>query len=142
MRHLVLALMIALLPIRGWVGEVMATEMATEMASSRSAQPEFAIKNIAAHAQRTGAEGHFGHQSADAMPATAMADCADHGDAAGADTAPSCDACASCQACHTVALSPAGVHASPGVTAQTPRPTLVARFASADMAPGHKPPIS
>lgn len=29
MRHLILALLIALLPIRGWVGEVMATQMAS-----------------------------------------------------------------------------------------------------------------
>jgi hypothetical protein len=137
MRHLLLALLIALVPIRGWVGDV----MATGMASSRVAQPEFAIEMGAVHAHGARAEGHFGHETA-AQSADAMPDCAGHGDAPAVASPFSCDSCDSCQACHTLALSPPLTSAAPLLTAPAPPHSAVARFASADMAPGQKPPIS
>jgi hypothetical protein len=51
MRPLFLAFMIALLPLRGWVGDVMALEMT-------SGQP-VAMQNIATAAYSTGARGIF-----------------------------------------------------------------------------------
>lgn len=138
MRHLVLALMIALLPIRGWVGDVMATEMASTMAT----QPENATKMVAAHAHAAGAEGQLGPEMAHQQAAATMPDCPGHGDAPAPAAHASCDACQACQACHTVALSPPAASAVPLLTALTPPHSPVARFASADMAPGQKPPIS
>lgn len=139
MRHLVLALMIALLPIRGWVGDV----MATEMASPKATQPANATKMVAAHAHGAGAEGHFDHVSADAPAAQPAPDCAGHG---AGDSSPAadahCESCTACQACHTVALSPL----IPALHAATAAPALprspAAHFASAPAALGQKPPIS
>lgn len=139
MRHLVLALMIALLPIRGWVGDV----MATEMASSHSAVLD-ATKIIADHAQPVWAEGHFDPTSAAPEAVVAALDCAGHG--GGDSPAPAsgahCEVCPACQACHTVALSPAADANAPALTPLPPPHSPVARFASADTAQGHKPPIS
>jgi hypothetical protein len=135
MRHLVLALMIALLPIRGWVGDV----MATEMASPQAAQLHHATEMVAAHAHATGAEAHFDHESSVKSPP----DCAGHGEGSGSPTADAhCESCAACQACHTVALSPVSTRtASLAVSPALPR-SPAARFASAIAALGQKPPIS
>lgn len=138
MRHLMLALMIALLPIRGWVGDV----MATEMASHKPAQLQDATEMLAAHAYGTGAEGHFDHLTAAASSAQPAADCAGHGAAESGPVADvHCDSCTVCQACHTVALSPlipAGhaVMAAPALPRAPPD-----HFASAFSALGQKPPI-
>ncbi|MES2687345.1 MAG: hypothetical protein V4706_11015 [Pseudomonadota bacterium] len=130
--------MIALLPIRGWVGDVMATEMASTMAT----QPENATKMVAAHAHGAGAEGQFDHETAPQQAAATMPDCPGHGDAPAPATHASCDACQACQACHTVALTPPAASPASVMTALAPPHSPVARFASADMAPGQKPPIS
>ena len=47
MRFLVVALMIALLPLRGWAGEVMATEMASSQITHHHEQLDDAIELIA-----------------------------------------------------------------------------------------------
>jgi hypothetical protein len=139
MRHLVLALMIALLPIRGWVGEV----MATDMASSKATQRQNATKMVAAHAHGAGAGDHFGHASTDAPAPAAAPDCAGHGTQ---ESNPMADAhgesCTVCQACHTVALFPMiPAMPSPMASPSVPR-SPATRFASAIAAPGQKPPIS
>jgi hypothetical protein len=138
MRHLVLALLIALLPIRGWIGEV----MATGMASSRVAHSALAIENGATHVDRERAAGHFSHEVAPSESAAAMPDCPGHGDAPVPASHVSCDSCQACQACHTVGLSPPLTSPVPLLTPLAPPHSAVARFASADMAPGQKPPIS
>lgn len=127
MRHLFLALMIVLLPLRGWAGDV----MAAQMSSTALAQTE-----LAAH--------HMTHGTpADHATMALHADCAGHEAADGHAGAPeNCGTCTACQLCHTVALTPPFPHPAPAsLTAgqpQAPHP----HFASAERAPGLKPPIS
>jgi hypothetical protein len=140
MRLLLLALMIALLPLRGWVGEVMEMEMI--------AGPPIAIQNIATTAYSTGARGIFSINSRNSP-----ADCTNHAEAAmdlHADTpAPhdpaaqdDCGSCDNCQICHSVELTSDVI---PGVNV-IPLPLLQPgdglQFASAVAALRLKPPIS
>jgi hypothetical protein len=131
MRVLVLALMIALLPLRGWVGEAMAGQMA--------AQQLLAIKSGAASPVPMGAVAGFSSQAA----MQAMPDCPGH--MAGADQASTADVCACCnhcQVCSTAALQADPV-LQPGPAAPQARPSMHAeRFASAPGIQAIKPPIS
>jgi hypothetical protein len=139
MRHLFLVLMIALLPLRGWVGDV----MATEMASPRAAQLQLATEMIAADAHVESNGGHFDHAAMAAGPAQAQPDCAGHGAGDASATADAhCDSCTLCQACHNIALSPAAPAALPVLARPAPAHSPLATFASADSALGQKPPIS
>jgi len=142
MRHLLLALLIALLPLRGWVGDAMATQMAAGQLQHRAMQAEAP----AAHSHEEDmAVAHVGHhEEAVAQAPQAMHDCADK--ATDKDSSHSadghCETCAACQACHTVALSPAAIDSMPVFSAPS-LPRLAAdSFASADAALRQKPPIS
>lgn len=137
MRKWLLVLMIALLPLRAWVGEAMAGEMMSRHAAL--------------------AAGVQAQQSA-ALPAAQLApsahDCMGHGQAAPpsveapVDTTAAipldgdCPTCASCQACSAVAL--AFAEAAPGATpfGSALPATRELRFASAEPVPAVKPPIS
>ena len=142
MRRLFLILMIALLPVRGWVGDVMAVEMSMVMA----AQNEIATESVASYAHSTGARGQFDSENT----APAYAECPGHAGAAPADmvatadnaTNGHCNTCGVCQICHTVALATT-VAQYPA----DPKPDALpfigsTRFASAVTALGQKPPIS
>lgn len=129
MRALFLALMITLLPLRGWVGDVMAMEL---VAPTLAASPAHAPVHHAAMADCEHTGAHGGH--ADALPQVQ-----DAGEAhAGGD----CASCSACQICHSVALTavlpllPTPV--LPSATPQSRQP----QYASAERAPGFKPPIS
>ena len=157
MRALLFAFMIALLLLRGWAGDAMASEMALaplqhphpHPASQPQPQP-FAPETIAVHAHGASVNARldlsfFTPAAPGALQATP--DCAGHAangapDGAAPAAHGSCPSCDACQACHSAALIPACVSASPafGPRIQPPAPT--ARFASADAAPGQKPPIS
>ncbi len=152
MRTLLLALMIVLLPIRGWLGDAMAVEMA------RHAMP--AIASAAAPVSESVAAGAHCHEATmgagDDMPGMAsMTDMAmDHvaahdvADDRGnpqnhADTGhQGCGTCTACQVCHTVALSGLPATAISHAAPQAPPAFHTARFASAEPVPGLKPPIS
>ncbi len=102
-----------------------------------------AIENIADSVHVPGAAAHFSHVAAAHQPQeAALPDCPGHGDTPAPASHVGCDSCTACQACHTVALSPAAVSAVQLAGAVAPPHSPVARFASADTAPGHKPPIS
>lgn len=140
MRRLTFLVMIALLMLRGWMGEAMATGMALA-----PLQPvPVATTVIAAHAHEISAQAHSDHETAEpgAFQATqALHDCAGdpvHDDAPHAQ----CGACAACQTCHTVALTPRAASAHPVFSARTLPRAKAAHFASADTARGQKPPIS
>ena len=140
MRHIIVALMIALLPLRAWVGDA----MATEMASGAPAHTQIATEKIAASANSARAAVVYDHVSSVQSPAVAAADCGGHGMHAPATEvadAP-CHSCSACQACHTVALSSSVAHTDsfykPPALTQAP----AAQFASAVAALGQKPPIS
>lgn len=130
--------MIALLPLRGWVGDV----MATEMASNHASPSQVATEIVANYAHAAGDGAHFDHASAQTEPVQATLDCTGHG--AGDNTTANghCDSCTACQACHTVTLSPQATDAAPVLSPLAPPHSPVAQFASADAALGQKPPIS
>jgi hypothetical protein len=138
MRRLILAVMIVLLPLRGWIGDAMALEAATGT--------PVAIQNIAIDDHPTLEITHFeadsGRQDLQAGPGH----CPDHASApAGeddSDTSADGQACTVCQVCHTVAMSadaaPLPALPLPALVPEMPFP----RFTSALPAPGLKPPIS
>ena len=137
MRYFVLAIMIFLLPLRGWAGDVMATQMAGSA---------LAIEKGASRAHETGAKASF-HQEKQAINISPVVpDCHEqvvsHSDTANAPTNDHCNTCAACQSCHTVALS----HTSPEIATSFNRPqvrqVIASRFTSADAALGQKPPIT
>ena len=157
MRIFLFALMIALLPLRGFAGDVMATEMAIQMAAQHSKQNELhdhaadATKNVAGHAGHSGASGLFwpsgqmdahhdmaGTQEADAT----MGGCPVNAAAEQCHSSDNHGSCQSCQACHTVALALAFTQVEPTfASSRLPNP-VATQFASAEAALGQKPPIS
>jgi len=127
-RWLVL-LLIALLPLRGWVGDAMAGQML--------------VQQIAA-AQAGGAPASHAapHHHAAAMDH----DCMNHGvapEAAPAAQSPQdCPTCASCQVCSAVALV-FDATAPPLSHAPSATPSWAGHgYPSAERAPAFKPPIS
>ena len=120
MRYLVVALMIFLLPLRGWTGDAMATHMAATAVSSETSATHIHEKSALAH-------------------------CAGHQDSGQADSSVSKTAsgetCQACQACHTVALASSTAIDSVLFVAPSPRLVTAAQFSSADTALGQKPPI-
>ena len=136
MRALLFVLMITLLLVRGWTGDAMANDMAlASLHQSRQSTPEM----IAAHAHGTSAHANFYHE----LATSAMHDCDGHAAEGSAPAADGhCQSCSVCQACHSVALTPAALDAAPVFDSRTPPHAKAARFASAEAATGHKPPIS
>ena len=140
MRYWFFIIMIALLPLRGWVSDAMATNMAAPQVQHTQ---QIATKAIATHAHDTGAKAHFDHEFVVAEAAPTAADCPGHAfvdEAHAADT--HCESCSVCQACHTVALSPAAAEASAVFNLSTLPCAATAQFASAETALGEKTPIS
>lgn len=128
MRLLVLALMIALLPLRSWAGDLMAMDMAAQSLAAAQAP---AAPAAPPHWHPAHADGQDLHHAVAPDP--------DHADGhVGAD----CGSCAGCDICHSVALTTvlpqALAPALPALAPQSRQP----RYASAEPAPGFKPPIS
>lgn len=120
MRACFIALMIALLPLRGWVGG----EMAAEMAFPPTQATTHAMQRAASHP-----------------------DCALHAAVAGMSATPDDgtdpgSGCTACQMCHALAMeappSRQAVEALPWRTV----PVAASNFASADRALSVKPPIA
>ncbi|MCR6476764.1 hypothetical protein NU688_11455 [Variovorax sp. ZS18.2.2] len=138
MRTLLLALMIALLPIRGWLGDAMAVEMV------RHSLPAASLVAQEASAASVAVDAHC-HEAMDAADSgmDTMAHHHDEGNSSDHGTDhQGCGTCTVCQVCHTVALGGTPlidiVHGAPQVL-----PTAhAARFASAEPVLGLKPPIS
>jgi len=124
MRFLVLALMIALVPLRGWAGEVMATEMASSQIKHQHEQLDNAIELIACNVHKQGISDTFkGEKTAFEVPNSR------------GDVCP-------IQASYTEALSHLETHAaSLAIPPGLPHSPAV-QFASAVTALGQKPPIS
>jgi len=127
-------LLILLLPLRGLIGDAMATQMAMpgHHAPAAGAMPH--------------ADGDSGSAHAHVSPiaSAAAADCGDHTgttDSGGAMDAEHCEACAMCQTCHTVAvLQPAGLPTVAQISPRSP-PAAMHVFASAERTLLLKPPI-
>ena len=140
MRHLFLIFMIALLPLRGWVSDAMATGM---LASQVQQHQYNATKIAAPHAHEAGVQVHQDTETVVANAAKTAADCSGHASGGAGHAADThCDSCSVCQACHTVALSPAAVAVTAVFNLRTLPRAVVAQFASAETALRQKPPIS
>jgi len=148
MRRLLFALMIALLPLHGWIGDAMATEMAI----AQLQHPQLATTIIAVNAHEMGTKAHFFHEGA-ALEAVleqpllrevqVAHDCAGQSSDNPSHAANACcESCAACQVCHTVALSPVVADSNPVFSARTLPRVATAAFTSAEAALGQKPPIS
>ncbi len=140
MRVFLIALMIALLPLRGWVGDA----MAAELLATALAQTQVAPEMIANHAHESRAEAGFHSEISMKTPSLSHADCAGHDTAAQAtsDRVPHGKTCTLCQTCNSVALAaPAPMPAAMSLPQALP-PAVPPRFASADRALSLKPPIS
>ena len=124
MRHILVVLMIALLPLRGWASETMVVSMAVQQL-------------VVAQMQTVDEAG---------MPA----DCPLFGQASKTSTtgtnsetiSPLCKGCTTCQLCMALVT---GYAPMPGIAAHLPhavRRVNTFSFTSAERAPGFKPPIS
>jgi hypothetical protein len=127
MHRWLLVLLVALLPLRGWVGEAMAGQMLQQQLAIAAA--------VQAPAPHHGAKAHedcMGHQAADAT-----------GDAAAdSPNSPDCPTCASCQVCSAVAIAPV-TRGTPSAGFSQPPPASIERaHASAERVNAFKPPIS
>ena len=120
MRFLIVALMIFLLPLRGWTGDAMATHMASQAVSSPTAEGPVHKAGAAADCA--------GHEASDPSDSTVLKNA-------------SGETCQACQACHTVALSGNSTLDSVLFAAPIPPLLMAAQFTSADAALGQKPPI-
>jgi hypothetical protein len=142
MRRWFVLLLIALLPLRGWVGEALAAPMLAQHVAAAAAHAQV-------HAQGEGHGAGHAHGTHDAHAAM-LHDCAGHTpahDAAapqdGAAQDPGdCGTCAACQVCSAVALavpSASTLVAAFGLARPAQAEPL---FASAEPSQGVKPPIS
>jgi hypothetical protein len=134
MRRFIFILMIALLPLRGWMGEAMATQMAT---TNLIASQAINTPAGAAFDTKTGTSPLLSSMSA--MPAG----CEMHANAAldSADASAPTKTCTDCQSCHAAGLL-CTVHIISGITTHNPAPAAhVSLFVSANLALGQKPPI-
>jgi len=127
MRTLFLALMIALLPLRGWVGDVMAME---RLGQSLPTAPA-----AAAHGECQEAQAHHGHDAAQEDMSQPAGHASGHAQA-------DCSGCTVCQICHSVVLASAPVPASTAVLPTALPPSHARLYTSAEPVPGFKPPIS
>ena len=162
MRHLILVLMILLLPLRGWAGDAMATDMAVGAMNglqvAQKPRTPVATEIIAMNVQGKGATAHFHAENADhhasgdlqiVAKVASSHDCADmqtalfdsHHAVEGGSTT-DCGVCPSCQACHTVALSLKSEKTASVFNPQAQPHIAGHKFASADAALSQKPPIS
>lgn len=130
MRRWFLLLLVLLLPLRGWVGEVMAGDMLQQRLAL------VAVAETVAPAARASGGSHadcLGH-AAVAMPDSTSPE---------APPAPAdCATCASCQVCSSVALATVPRPLATSTFSQAPPDAPVFLHASAEPLPAFKPPIS
>jgi hypothetical protein len=134
MRRLLLALLIALLPLRGWVADAMALPAPALHALISIAEKDHSAPGSGpSGAERSaGTVAHGGCHDQNRVSSGS-----DDGDDSG-----SVAGCSTCTLCHSAVIAP---RLTPGLSPGQPpaaRPALAARFASAAPAPGFKPPIS
>jgi cytochrome c553 len=122
MSRFIFILMIALMPLRGWMGEAMATEMA-------------AITIVATKASNTSVRTELSSK-------TVKSDCDMHaGMKQDKDDSTSKQSCTHCQACHATGLvNTVEINSSASEHLAQPL-AFTTQFASASIALGQKPPI-
>lgn len=130
MRRWFLILLIALLPIRGWVGDAMAGQMIGQHLAAPNIAEVAVAEQAASLPEHEGCAGHAA--GATQAPAEAPA----------TDISADCGTCTSCQVCHSVVIAPPSIDS--GISPVRHRVAALPgmRFASAEPARGFKPPIS
>ncbi len=129
MRHWLLILMIALLPLRGWTGDAMAMSMWAAPPSHQAASPCH-VGPATVASQGMAHDGH--HTAADETMA--------HGSHTGDN--PSHNTCTACDICNGPAMTLALHSARTTLPAVTHTAPACERFASAVAQRGSKPPIA
>ena len=134
MRRWFFVLLILLLPLRGWVGDAMAMQMALPGQHAPASGP------------MQHADGHSEPAHAHLSPVALAAadDCGEHTtaqDPGDESDSAHCEACAMCQTCHTVAVLQPAVLLATGQVSPTPPAGNMHGFVSADRALLLKPPI-
>jgi hypothetical protein len=137
MRHLLVALMIALLPIRGWVGDAMAVDMAMQ---------QVVMTQSSASGKTLGSGMDGASTPASAMPEDCPMNAKNQdGKSVESDqpgeTALSCN-CNSCELCLALASFTLPTLATAAFTPHGEPPSRGTRFSSAERVFGIKPPIS
>lgn len=145
MRFFVLALLMVLLPLRGWTGDAMATDMAVSGAAQQIHQTTNAAAKADSHQGHEGHSNHAAHETLTEVTASTT-DCLIHADCdqthnAG-HSAGDCESCSACQACHNVPLLVDSDELKSRVNSLWTPTEAVDPFASADAAHDQKPPIS
>lgn len=140
MHRVFLILLIALLPLRGWIGDTTAAQMASlavaKVTFVLAEETGNATKIVAIHDHMAGTSDHFHAEIA--------MDCASHAASDGSPTSSkeNCNTCGLCQVCNSVALAmPTPIAATATIALLVP-PYSGTRFASADRALSLKPPTS
>jgi hypothetical protein len=126
MRHWFLVLMIALLPLRGWVGDAMAVEMLVQPAHATMAMSGHGADHASDHGAGLHAEQA---QCACDEHAAAAEDKADHQHSA-------------CDVCNVPALAMAFAGLQTPASAYAQLAVMAEPFASSEAQRGIKPPIS
>jgi hypothetical protein len=137
MRYLVVALMIVLLPLRGWAADTMATKMASSVVAIESESAGANIAKVAAESDHKNQASETPHAAPDCHEQMAG-----HPDAENAANSDHCGTCQACQACHSVALSASLSDVTTAFTSHHLSVTRAFAFTSAAPALGQKPPIS
>ncbi len=140
MHRIFLILLIALLPMRGWIGDATAAQMASQAVVKGTfvlaEEAGSATKTEANHAHMAGTSDHF--------HAEITIDCASHmaNGSSPASDKEHCNTCGVCQVCNSVTLAmPSPVAATATIALWVP-PYRSTRFTSADRALSLKPPTS
>ena len=137
MRHLLIALMIALLPLRGWIGDAMAVDMAMQQVVMT--QSSAGIKTLVS--SEDAAFATMAAMPEDCpMSARNQAENFVEGEPAG-ETAASCN-CNSCELCLALASLTFPTMATVAFTPHAESPSHGTRFSSAERVFSLKPPIS
>lgn len=135
MRRLFLALMILLLPLRGWVGDAMAMEMATK--NSAAAQNTTIL--IATTPYQSSDSGSFSSTLQHGASLSAHCDSDDHG----TGNSPSHNTvCFACEVCHTVAITDHTLFPNLVTLPVSPPVSATSSDTSAASTRAAKPPIS
>ena len=144
MRFFVLALMMVLLPLRGWTGDAMATDMAVSAAAQQMYQTTNAAAKADSHQGHQSHEDHSNHEDYETLTevTASTADCLIHADCDQTHHAGHCESCSACQACHNVPLLVDSDELKPSLNSLWTTTEAVDPFASADAAHDQKPPIS
>ena len=140
MRRLLLILMIALLPVRGWAADVMGVVMAAHelsatlrIAGGAGSAGHLGSANEAKSVQPSGSETPFSMSPNCPMWAAQTT---------GDDTSTSYEGCATCQLCMALVVGQPFVLSTSASLPQAAQGFASVSFTSAERAPGFKPPIS